>query len=67
MYDYDLQPEEEYTIREYLVMQPKLNQIRLQMLKDLSKSSRMDMQNTMNRIIEVVYMDPNLRKQIFRK
>ena len=67
MYDYDLQPEEEYTIREYLVMQPKLNQIRLQMLKDLSKSSRMDMQNTMNRIIEVVYMDPNLRKQIFTK
>ena len=67
MYDYDLQPEEEYTIREYLVMQPKLNQIRLQMLKDLSKSSRMDMQNTMNRIIEVVYMDPNLRKQIFKK
>jgi len=67
MYDYDLQPEEEYTIREYLVMQPKLNQVRLQMLKDLSKSSRMDMQNTMNRIIEVVYMDPNLRKQIFKK
>ena len=67
MYDYDLQPEEEYTIREYIVMQPKLNQIRLQMLKDLSKSSRMDMQNTMNRIIEVVYMDPNLRKQIFKK
>ena len=67
MYDYDLQPEEEYTIREYLVMQPKLNQIRLQMLKDLSKSSRMDMQNTMNRIIEVVYMDPNLREQIFKK
>ena len=67
MYDYDLQLEEEYTIREYLVMQPKLNQIRLQMLKDLSKSSRMDMQNTMNRIIEVVYMDPNLRKQIFKK
>ena len=67
MYDYDLQPEEEYTIREYLVMQPKLNQIRLQMLKDLSKSSRMDMQNTINRIIEVVYMDPNLRKQIFKK
>ena len=67
MYDYDLQPEEEYTIREYLVMQPKLNQIRLQMLKDLSKSSRMDMQSTMNRIIEVVYMDPNLRKQIFKK
>ena len=67
MYDYDLQPEEEYTIREYLVMQPKLNQVRLQMLKDLSKSSRMDMHNTMNRIIEVVYMDPNLRKQIFKK
>ena len=67
MYDNDLQPAEEYTIREYLVMQPKLNQIRLQMLKDLSKSSRMDMQNTMNRIIEVVYMDPNLRKQIFKK
>ncbi len=67
MYDYDLQPEEEYTIREYLVMQPKLNQIRLQMLKDLSKSSRMDMKNTMNRIIEVVYMDANLRKQIFKK
>ena len=48
-------------------MQPKLNQIRLEMLKDISKFSRMDMQNTMNRMIEVVYMDPKLRQKIFKK
>ncbi len=48
-------------------MQPKLNPIRLEMLKDISKFSRMDMQNTMNRIVEVVYMDANLKKQIFKK
>ena len=48
-------------------MQPKLNQIRIEMLKDISKFSRMDTQNTMNRIIEVVYMDAKLKKQIFKK
>ena len=48
-------------------MQPKLNPIRLQMLKDISKFSRMDIQNTMNRLIEVVYMDAKLKKEIFKK
>ena len=48
-------------------MQPKLNPIRLQMLKDISKFSRMDTQNTMNRLVEVVYMDDKLKKQIFKK
>ena len=48
-------------------MQPKLNPIRLQMLKDISKFSRMDIQNTMNRLIEVVYMDEKLKKQIFKR
>jgi len=48
-------------------MQPKLNPIRLQMLKDISKFSRMDTQNTMNRLIEVVYMDAKLKKEIFKK
>jgi hypothetical protein len=48
-------------------MQPKLNPIRLEMLKDISKFSRMDMQNTMNRLIEVVYTDAKLKKQIFKK
>ena len=47
-------------------MQPKLNPIRLEMLKDISKFSRMDTQNTMNKIIDVVYMDPKLKKQIFK-
>jgi hypothetical protein len=37
------------------------------MLKDISKFSRMDMQNTMNILIEVVYMDPKLRQKIFKK
>ena len=48
-------------------MQPKLNQIRLEMLKDISKFSRMDINNTLNRLIEVVYVDPKLKKQIFKK
>ena len=48
-------------------MQPKLNPIRLEMLKDISKFSRMDTQNTMNRLVEVVYMDDKLKKQIFKK
>ena len=48
-------------------MQPKLNQIRLEMLKEISKFSRMDTQNTMNKIIDVVYMDAKLKKQIFKK
>ena len=48
-------------------MQPKLNHIRLQMLKDISKFSRMDIQNTMNRLVEVVYMDEKLKKQIFKR
>ena len=48
-------------------MQPKLNPIRLEMLKDISKFSRMDTQNTMNKIIDVVYIDPKLKKQIFKK
>ena len=48
-------------------MQPKLNPIRLQMLKDISKFSRMDIQNTMNRLVEVVYMDEKLKKQIFKR
>ena len=48
-------------------MQPKLNPIRLQMLKDISKFSRMDIQNTMNRLVEFVYMDDKLKKQIFKK
>ena len=47
-------------------MQPKLNPIRLEMLKDISKFSRMDILNTLNRLIEVVYMDPKLKKQIFK-
>ena len=48
-------------------MQPKLNPIRLQMLKDISKFSRMDTQNTLNRLVEVVYMDDKLKKQIFKR
>ena len=48
-------------------MQPKLNPIRLEMLKDISKFSRMDTQNTINRLIEVVYMDAKLKKEIFKK
>ena len=48
-------------------MQPKLNPIRIEMLKDISKFSRMDTQNTMNRLIEVVYMDAKLKKQIVKK
>ena len=48
-------------------MQPKLNPIRLQMLKDISKFSRMDTQNTINRLVEVVYMDDKLKKQIFKR
>ena len=48
-------------------MQPKLNPIRLEMLKDISKFSRMDIQNTMNRLVEVVYMDEKLKKQIFKR
>ena len=48
-------------------MQPILNPIRLEMLTDISKFSRMDTQNTMNRLIEVVYMDDKLKKQIFKK
>ena len=67
MHQYDLQPEEEHSIRKYLEMQPKLNPIRLEMLKDISKFSRMDIYNTLNRLIEVVYMDSKLKKQIFKK
>jgi hypothetical protein len=37
------------------------------MLKDISKFSRMDIQNTMNRLVEFVYMDAKLKKQIFKK
>ena len=48
-------------------MQPKLNPIRLEMLKDISKFSKIDMHNTLNKLIEVVYMDPKLKKQIFKK
>ena len=67
MHQYDLQPEEEHSIRKYLEMQPKLNPIRLEMLKDISKFSRMDILNTLNRLIEVVYTDAKLKKQIFKK
>ena len=48
-------------------MQPKLNPIRLEMLKDISKFAKMDLQNTMNRLLEVVYMDEKLKKLIFKK
>ena len=48
-------------------MRPKLNQIRLEMLKDISRFSKMDILNTLNRLIEVVYMDSKLKKQIFKK
>ena len=48
-------------------MQPKLNPIRLEMLKDISKFSRMDIQNTMNRLVEVDYMDEKIKKQIFKR
>ena len=48
-------------------MQPKLTTIRVQMLKDISKFAKMDLQNTMNRLLEVVYMDEKLKKQIFKK
>ena len=48
-------------------MQPKLTPIRAQMLKDISKFAKMDLQNTMNRLLEVVYMDEKLKKQIFKK
>ena len=48
-------------------MQPKLNPIHLEMLKDISKFSKIDMHNTLNKLIEVVYMDPKLKKQIFKK
>ncbi|AIQ95891.1 hypothetical protein EW14_1884 [Prochlorococcus sp. MIT 0604] len=37
------------------------------MLKDISKFAKMDLQNTMNRLLEVVYMDEKLKKQIFKK
>ena len=48
-------------------MHPKLTPIREQMLKDISKFAKMDLQNTMNRLLEVVYMDEKLKKQIFKK
>jgi hypothetical protein len=37
------------------------------MLKDISKFSRMDTQNTLNRLVEVVYMDAKLKNKIFKK
>ena len=46
---------------------PKLNPIRIEMLKEIAKTSRMDIQNTMNKMIEVTYMDPKIRKEIFKK
>tara|TARA_B100000902_G_C26807799_1_gene667661 strand:- start:217 stop:363 length:147 start_codon:yes stop_codon:yes gene_type:complete len=48
-------------------MQSKLNPILLEMLKDISKFSRMDTQNKINKLIEIVYMDAKLKKQIFKK
>tara|TARA_B100001057_G_C22101694_1_gene663480 strand:+ start:90 stop:242 length:153 start_codon:yes stop_codon:yes gene_type:complete len=47
--------------------QPKFNQIEIEMLKEISKTSRMDIQKTLHRLLEVVYMDQRLRQQIFNK
>ena len=48
-------------------MIPKLNPIRTEMLKEISRFARMDLQNTMNRIVEAIYTDEKLKKQIFKK
>ena len=45
----------------------KLVQIEIEMLKDISKTSRKDLQKTLHRLIEVVYIDRKLRQQIFSK
>ena len=46
---------------------PKLNPIRQEMMKDLSKQARMDSQNTLNLILDTVYSDVKLRKSIFKR
>ena len=68
MRHYGLHLEEETTVRDCLNMtQPKFNQIEIEMLKEISKTSRMDIQKTLHRLLEVVYMDQKLRQQIFSK
>ena len=69
MRHYGLHLEEETTVRDRLNMAspPKFNKIEIEMLKEISKTSRMDIQKTLHRLLEVVYMDLKLRKQIFSR
>ena len=69
MRQYGLHLEEETTVRDCLNMAspPKFNKIEIEMLKEISKTSKMDVQNTLHRLLEVVYMDKKLREQIYKK
>ncbi len=69
MHHYGLHLEEETTVRDCLNMAqpPKFNQIEIEMLKEISKTSKMDVQKTLHRLLEVVYMDQKLREQIYKK
>ena len=69
MRQYGLHLEEETTVGDCLNMAspPKFNQIEIEMLKEISKTSKMDIQNTLHRLLEVVYMDKKLREQIYKK
>ena len=69
MRHYGLHLEEETTFRDCLNMAqpPKFNQIEIEMLKEISKTSKMDVQKTLHRLLEVVYMDQKLREQIYKK
>ena len=69
MRHYGLHLEEETTVRDCLNMAspPKFNKIEIEMLKEISKTSKMDVQKTLHRLLEVVYMDQKLREQIYKK
>ena len=49
------------------MQQPKLSPIRMEMLKEISKSAKDNIQNTLNTIVESVYTNQNLRKHIFKR
>ena len=50
-----------------MAFQPKLNPIRQEMMKTFSKESKMDAQNTLNHILDKVYIDKAIRKAVFKK
>ena len=49
------------------MQQPKLSPIRMEMLKEISKSAKDNIQNTLNTIVESVYSNQKLRKHIFKR